>query len=91
MAETTRAEPRHKESKEEISEEARRKHERLTLFLLLEGAVALVAGMVLVSQFLSEGKADRDVILINGILFGLLVVGFGVIYLMRRIGDRKAA
>ena len=90
MAESARTEPKHKGTKE-VSEEALRKHERLTLVLLLEGAVAIVAGMVLISQFLSEGKADRQVLLVNGVLFGLLVIGFAIVYLIRRAGDKKAA
>lgn len=60
------------------------RQERLTLFLFLEGAVAIVAGMVLLSEFLSQGKADRTTLIIAGSLFGLLAVGIVVTILLRR-------
>lgn len=63
------------------------RHERLTLFLFLEGAIAIVAGMVLLSEFLSSGKADQTTLYIAGALFGLLVVGIGVTYVLRKRSD----
>ena len=63
------------------------RHERLTLFLFLEGAVANVAGMFLLSEFLSQGKADQKTLIIAGTLFGLLAVGIVATYLMRRRSD----
>jgi small neutral amino acid transporter SnatA (MarC family) len=88
MAEPAKAVPKHKET---IVSDSLRKHERLTLVLYLLGAVALVAGMVLISQFLSQGKANNTVVILNAVLFGLFAVAFAVIYLVRRVSDKKAA
>lgn len=85
-----KAEPKHKEP-QSISLEAQQRHERLTLVLFLEGAVAIVAGMVVLSQFLSNGKADRDVLYVAGGLGGVFVLGFAVTYFLRRRADRAAA
>ena len=63
------------------------RHERLTLFLYLEGAFVIIAGMVLLSEFLSTGKADRTTLYITGGLTGLFAVGFLTTYLLRRRGD----
>ena len=65
------------------------RYDRLTLVLYLLGALAIIAGMVVLSEFLSAGKADRIVLIIAGSLFGLLAIGILVTYLMRRASDKK--
>ena len=88
MAEPAKAVPKHKET---VVSDAQRKHERLTLFLFLEGAVAIVAGMVLISEFLSQGSADRTVLYIAGALLGVLALGILGTWLLRRSGDKARA
>lgn len=64
------------------------RHERLTLVLFLEGAVAIIAGMVLLSEFLSQGSPSKPVWITAAILLGLLAVGILVTWLLRRKGDQ---
>lgn len=58
--------------------------ERLALLLYLEGAVAIVVGMVVLSQFLSEGSPDRTILAVAGVLFGLMLVGMLATWMARR-------
>ena len=62
------------------------RYDRLTLVLYLLGGVAIIAGMIVLSEFLSAGKADRTVLIIAGSLFGIVALGVLVTYLMRRSG-----
>lgn len=79
-----------KKAKETALEDpAQVRHDRLTLMLYLLGGVAIIAGMIVLSEFLSAGKADRIVLIIAGSLFGLLAIGILVTYLMRRASDKK--
>ncbi|MEK6974960.1 MAG: hypothetical protein AABY18_01295 [Candidatus Thermoplasmatota archaeon] len=64
------------------------RHERLTLVLYLLGGPALIAGMVVLSEFLSRGKPSQLPLIIAGTLFGICAVGFLVVYLMRRASDK---
>jgi hypothetical protein len=58
--------------------------DRLALLLYLEGGVAIIAGMVVLSKFLSEGKVEQAVWLPAAILGGLLAVGIVFTALARR-------
>lgn len=85
MAESARKSERSSKSKSDpLDDPAVQRQERLTLFLMLEGALAIVAGMVLLSEFLSTGKADRVTLIIMSALTGLFVIGFVITYVMRR-------
>jgi len=65
------------------------RHERLTLILYLEAGLALIAGMVVLSQFLSQGDVSKPVWVTAAILGGL-AVAFGLVtFFMRRAGDKK--
>ena len=88
MAEPAKTTPKHKET---VVSDAQRKHERLTLFLVLEGAVAIIAGMVLISEFLSQGSANGTVLYVAGILLGILALGILSTWILRRKGDKAAA
>ncbi|HLF16654.1 MAG TPA: hypothetical protein VI796_04395 [Candidatus Thermoplasmatota archaeon] len=91
MAKSARAaEPKHKDHPE-LDEARRARHERLTLIIMLEGAVAIIAGMFLISQFLSSGEPKPQTLLIAEILFGVLVVGTAATMLLRRRFDRQKA
>jgi hypothetical protein len=63
------------------------RRERLTLALYLEGGVAIVVGMIVLSEFLSAGSPNRTVLIVAGILFGILAVGLGYAFLTRRMLD----
>ena len=58
--------------------------ERLQLLLYLEGGVAIIAGMVVLSQFLSAGKVERIVWLPAAILGGVLAIGIAFTWVARR-------
>lgn len=73
-----------------LDDEAVARHDRLTLVLYLLAGVAIIAGMVVLSEFLSQGKPSQIALIIAGSLFGLCALGFLGTFLMRRIGDRKA-
>lgn len=62
------------------------RRERLTLVIYLLGAVAIIAGMIVLSEFLSAGKANTTVLIIAGSLFGAVALGILVTYLLRRQG-----
>ncbi len=89
MAEAPKAAPKHKDTTA-LADELQKRHERFTLFLFLEGAVGIVAGMFLISEFLSRGKADQTTVLVTSILAGLFVLGFAVTWFLRRRSDRAA-
>jgi hypothetical protein len=57
---------------------------RLTLVIYLLGGVAIIAGMIVLSEFLSAGKADKTVLIIAGTLFGIVALGVLGTVLMRR-------
>jgi hypothetical protein len=85
MAESARKSDRSSKSKSDpLDDPAVIRGERLTLFLMLEGAVVIVAGMVLLSEFLSTGKANQVTLYITGTLTGLFAIGFVITYIMRR-------
>lgn len=81
MAETKR---KSESAKPAIDSEMQARRDRLTLALYLEGALGIIAGMIVISQFLSEGKADPTVLWIAGSLLGILVLGLLVTILIRR-------
>lgn len=58
--------------------------DRLALMLYLEGGIAIVAGMIVLSQFLSTGSADEKVWIPAAILFGILAVGVAFTWMARR-------
>jgi uncharacterized membrane protein HdeD (DUF308 family) len=58
--------------------------ERLQLLLYLEGGIAIIAGMVVLSQFLSQGKVEQVVWLPAAILGGILAVGIAFTWVARR-------
>lgn len=63
--------------------------DRLALLLYIEGGAAIIAGMVVLSQFLSAGSPDKTVLLVAGILFGILVLGIvGTIIARRRVNAK---
>jgi hypothetical protein len=72
----------------EVDEEKQSLLDRLALILYLEGGAAIIAGMVVLSQFLSAGSPDKTVLLIAGILFGILVVGVVFTLLARRRANK---
>ena len=61
------------------------RRERLTLVIYLLGGVAIIAGMIVLSEFLSQGKPDQTVLIIAGSLFGVVALGILATYLMRRV------
>ena len=74
-----------KKSKEPvIQDEAVTRRERLTLIIYLLGGVAIIAGMIVLSEFLSQGKPNQTVLIIAGSLFGIVALGILGTYLMRR-------
>jgi threonine/homoserine/homoserine lactone efflux protein len=91
MAESRRkAESRKAPDKDKDAEDARIKRlDRLALLLYLEGGIAIVTGMIVLSQFLSEGKPDTTILIIAGVLFGLLAVGITFTILARRRLQKK--
>ena len=58
--------------------------DRLALLLYLEGGAAIIAGMVVLSQFLSQGKPDQTVLIVAGALAAVLAVGITFTVLARR-------
>ncbi|MEA3135833.1 MAG: hypothetical protein QOJ26_1681 [Thermoplasmata archaeon] len=60
------------------------KLERLQLLLYIEGGIAIIAGMVVLSQFLSAGKVQQNVWLPAAILGGILAVGIAFTWVARR-------
>ena len=87
MAESRRKADARKSVKAEPTEAEqaqRTRLERMTLLLYLEGAVAIIVGMVVLSEFLSEGKPSRNVLIAAGALFGVLLIGVGFTWFARR-------
>lgn len=70
-----------------LADEKLRRHERYTLFLYLLGFPAIVAGMVVLSEFLSQGEPSRIALYIAGGLTAAFAIAFGVVYLLRRRSD----
>jgi UDP-N-acetylmuramyl pentapeptide phosphotransferase/UDP-N-acetylglucosamine-1-phosphate transferase len=70
--------------KDELEDPSTTRRERLTLIIYLLGGVAIIAGMVVLSEFLSQGKPDRTVLIVAGSLFGVVALGILATYLMRR-------
>lgn len=58
--------------------------DRLALLLYLEGGVAIIAGMVVLSKFLSTGKVEQGVWLPAVILGAVLAVGIVFTIIARR-------
>jgi hypothetical protein len=73
----------------ETDEEKQSLLDRLALLIYLEGGAAIIAGMVVLSQFLSAGSPDKTVLLVAGILFGVLVLGVIGTVLARRRANAK--
>lgn len=71
-----------------LEDDAVVRRERLTLFLYLEVGLALIAGMVVLSEFLSQGKASKPVWVTGAILGGIAALGFLTTFLMRKFGDK---
>lgn len=71
-----------------LEDEKLKRHERLTLILYLEGGVGLIAGMIVLSEFLSQGSPSKPVWITALALGGLFAIGFMATYLMRRFGDK---
>lgn len=88
MANTARKNVSKKPKEPVLQDEKLLRHERLTLILYLLAGLALIAGMVVLSMFLSSGSAPFKVWLPAAILGGLCAVGFLTTYLMRRAGDK---
>lgn len=68
----------------EAAEERNRRLDRLALLLYLEGGVAIIAGMVVLSKFLSEGSVEMAIWLPAAILGGILAVGIVFTAMARR-------
>ena len=65
--------------------EARNKRiDRLALLLYLEGGAAIIAGMVVLSKFLSAGEVEQAVWLPAAILGAILAVGIVFTVIARR-------
>lgn len=73
-----------------LADESQQRRERLTLALYLEGGVAIIAGMVLLSEFLSEGKASKPVWVTAAVLLGILAFAILSTVLMRRVRKSSA-
>ena len=58
--------------------------ERLQLLLYIEGGIAIIAGMVVLSQFLSTGTVEQKVWLPAAILGGILAIGIAFTWVARR-------
>ena len=58
--------------------------DRITLLLYFEGAVAIVVGMVVLSQFLAQGSPSKPILIAAGVLYGILAVGIAATILARR-------
>lgn len=77
-----------KKSATVLDDEKLKRHERLTLILYLEGGIGLIAGMIVLSEFLSQGSPSKPVWVTALVLGGLFAIGFLTTYLMRRFGDK---
>lgn len=75
----------------EAEQAQRTRLERMTLLLYLEGAVAIVVGMIVLSEFLSAGKASERVWIPAAILGGILLIGVALTWLARRKAGGPAA
>lgn len=86
MAESRRKADKRKSTPEIDAEAEARltRLERLQLLLYLEGGVAIVAGMIVLSQFLSAGKVDQVVWIPAAILGAILAVGIAFTWVARR-------
>lgn len=86
MAESRRKADKRKSTPEMDKEAEARltRLERLQLLLYLEGGVAIVAGMIVLSQFLSAGKVDQIVWIPAAILGGILAIGIAFTWVARR-------
>ncbi len=84
MADAKRKNVSKKPKETVVGDPAVTRRERLTLVIYLLGGVAIIAGMIVLSEFLSQGKPDRTVLIIAGTLFGVVALGILVTYLMRR-------
>lgn len=87
MAVTTRKNVS-KKAKDELDDEHVTRREKLTLVIYLLGGVAIIAGMVVLSQFLSAGEVDKPVWITGAALGGAALVGVLITYLMRRAEDK---
>lgn len=86
MAESRRKADARK-STPELDEEAKARLtrlERLQLLLYIEGGIAIIAGMIVLSQFLSAGKVEQNVWLPAAILGGILAIGIAFTWVARR-------
>ena len=72
------------ETDDEVEDARHKRLDRLALLLYLEGGVAIIAGMVVLSKFLSEGKVEQDVWLPAAILGAVLAVGIVFTIIARR-------
>jgi hypothetical protein len=79
MAESRRKADAKKGAKAEPTEAEQAQRTRLERMTLL-----LIVGMIVLSEFLSEGKPSKNVLLTAGILFGILLVGVAFTWLARR-------
>lgn len=85
MAESLRkSDARKKGPDDEAAKALQTRLERLTLAIYLEGAVAIIAGMVVLSMFLSNGSVPFMVWLPAAILGGILAFGITFAVLARR-------
>lgn len=91
----SRRKPDAKKSQSKVAapeaEELRNRLERMTLLLYLEGAVAIVVGMIVLSEFLSQGKPSQNVLIAAGVLFGILAIGVAFTWMARRKAGGKSA
>lgn len=90
MAGTARKNVSKKPKEPLLEDEKLRRHERFTLGLYILGGFAIIAGMVVLSEFLSQGEPSRVALIVGGSLGGAFALAFGVVYLLRRASDRKA-
>ena len=86
MAESRRKADKRKSTPEIDAEaEARLKRlERLQLLLYVEGGVAIVAGMFVLSEFLSQGEVGQPTWIIAAVLGGILAIGIAFTWVARR-------
>lgn len=94
MAESRRKPDARKSQAKEEDEAAialRNRLERMTLMLYLEGGIAIVVGMIVLSEFLSQGSPDRNILIAAGVLFGILAIGVAFTWMARRKAGSKSA
>ena len=72
------------ETDKEATEARNKRLDRLALLLYLEGGIAIIAGMVVLSKFLSQGEVETEVWLPAAILGGILAIGIVFTVLARR-------